>query len=296
MKNYLVLFTAIAVSYTLSGCKDNTGSNHPHVAESSLSTDPESRLGWKLGAQAYTFNRFTFFEALDKIDSCGLKFVEAYPEQEIGGGIPGKMDYHMDVTVRGKVLKKLKDKGITLFAYGVVSPDGEENWRKLFEFVKAIGAKTITSEPSEKDLPIVSRLCDQYEINVAIHNHPFPKHYWNPDSTLSAIKGQSARVGVCADVGHWTRSGLNAVECLKILQGHVLQLHMKDLNYKQGPDDGAEDRDVHWGTGIVNVRGVIDELKRQHFQGMLSVEYERNWDNNVPDVIASVQYFRKALD
>jgi hypothetical protein len=56
---------------------------------------PEETLGWQLGAQAYTFNRFTFFEAIDKIKTCDLNYVEAYPGQTIGGGIEGKMDYKM---------------------------------------------------------------------------------------------------------------------------------------------------------------------------------------------------------
>ena len=59
------------------------------------SSNPEVSLGWKLGAQAYTFNRFSFTEALSKIDSCGLRYVEAYPQQVIGGGITEKMDYKM---------------------------------------------------------------------------------------------------------------------------------------------------------------------------------------------------------
>jgi sugar phosphate isomerase/epimerase len=75
------------------------------------------------------------------------------------------------------------------------------------------------------------------------------------------------------------------------LEGHVIQLHVKDLNEKN--KKGAHD--VHWGTGVSNIDGVIKELKRQRFKGVLSVEYEHNWYNNVPDVSASVNYFRSAL-
>ena len=34
------------------------------------------KLGWQLGCQAYSFNRFTFEEAVDKIASLGLHCVE----------------------------------------------------------------------------------------------------------------------------------------------------------------------------------------------------------------------------
>src|ERR1700712_3522712 len=80
--------------------------------------NPEEKFGWELGSQAYTFNRFTFLEALDKIDSCGLKYVEGFPGQTIGGDIEGKMDYKMEPAKRELILKKLKDKGIKMVAFG----------------------------------------------------------------------------------------------------------------------------------------------------------------------------------
>lgn len=252
---------------------------------------PENRLGWKLGAQAYTFNRFTFFEAIDKIDSCGLKYVEAFSRQPIGGGIGGIMDYHMDVSARQQILQKLKEKGVKLVAYGVVKANNEADWRQLFEFGKAMGIQTFTSEPEEKDIPLLSKLCDEYKISIAIHNHPIPSHYWNPDIVLAAIKGQSKRIGACADIGHWVRSGLDPVECLKKLEGHVLHSHMKDLNEK----DNKKAHDVVWGTGVSNIKGVMEELKKQNFKGMISAEYEYNWYNSVPDVKESVNYFRNVV-
>lgn len=289
IKFFVPVFFSLAI-IIITSCN----SIHKNKA-SSFKQYPETKLGWKLGAQAYTFNLFTFFQAIDKIDSCGLKYVEAFSGQPIGGGIDGKMDYHMEASRRRQVLEKLKGKRITLYAYGVETPDNEAEWRQLFEFGKAMGIQTFTSEPIEKDMPLLSKLCDTYKINVAIHNHPYPKHYWKPEIVLAAIKGQSERIAACADVGHWVRSGLDPVKCLKKLEGHVLQLHMKDLNYKEGKDDGADDRDVHWGTGVANTVGVINELKRQNFKGMISAEYERNWENNVPDVTASVAYFRSVL-
>ncbi len=248
---------------------------------------------WLLGAGTYTFHRFSFLEALDKVDSCGLKYIEVFPEQELGGGLKSTMDYHMDSSKQQLILKKLQEKGLTMIAYGVVAPKSEADWKILFEFGKAMSIRTFTSEPNEKDLPYIATLCDEYGINLAIHNHPWPKHYWHPDTVLHAIKGLSQRVGACADVGHWVRSDLNAVDCLKQLEGHILHVHMKDLAAIEGKDDGGDNRDVRWGTGVVNFKGVMQELKRQHFTGMISAEYETNWLNNVPDVIASVENFRK---
>ncbi|WP_316811713.1 sugar phosphate isomerase/epimerase [Pedobacter heparinus] len=251
---------------------------------------PEYKLGWKLGSQAYTFKLYTFAQAIKKIDSCNLRYVEAYPGQLIGGGIEGTMGPDMDGIKRKAVLEMLKANHVKVVAFGVTKAGSEADWIKLFDFCKAMGIQTITSEPNEKDIPLLSRLADQYEINVAIHNHPDPSHYWNPDVILNAIKGQSKRIGACADIGHWVRSGLDPVECLKKLQGHVLHSHMKDLHVK-----GKGGHDVHWGEGVCNIAGVIEELKRQEFKGVISAEYEYNWQSNSKDVALSVVNFRELV-
>lgn len=253
---------------------------------------PEKKLGWELGCVSYDFKYFTFLEALDKIDSCGLKYVEGFPKHLIGGRIMEKLDYHMDELTIKQILQKLKEKGIKLVAYGVVSPKSESDWRQLFEFGKKMGIKTFTSEPDEKFMPLLSKLCDRYKINIAIHNHTYPSHYWNPDIVLNAIKGQSKRIGACTDIAHWVESGLNPVACLKKLEGHVLHLHLADLNEKNNKDAQS----VPWGTGVSDINGITTELKRQQFKGMISAEYESNWYNSVPDITASIIYFRKLLN
>lgn len=258
----------------------------PHSTK--MQAMPESRLGWQLGAQTYTFNRFTFFEAVGKAKECNLKFVEGYPGQVIGGGIEGKMDYHMSGEKRDSILQRLRETGISMVAFGVTVADNEADWRQLFSFARAMGIKTLTAEPDPKFMPLISELCDNNDIRLAIHNHPNPNRYWNPEAVLSVIAGQSNRIGLCADIGHWIRSGLDPVECLRKSRGHIIELHFKDLN-KAGKDA----HDVHWGEGAANVEAILQELQRQHFRGLFSVEYEHNWENNVPDVIASVNYFRK---
>lgn len=308
MKNFLL--TTLAVCYLTVSCKTSstndsataTAATSPSASSSSSATtstsastndqsaNPEVALGWKLGAQAYTFNRFTFAEAIDKIKSCGLSYVEAYPGQTIGGGIEGKMEPNMPAEKRQQILKMLQDKGVKMVSFGVTGAKDEAGWRELFEFAVSMGLENITMEPEPEFIPLVSKLCDEYQINAALHNHPTPSRYWNPDVVIAAMQGQSKRLGACADIGHWVRSGLDPVECLKKLNGHVIQLHFKDLNEKS-----KNAHDVHWGTGVSNVDGVLAELKRQNFKGVLSAEYEYNWENSAPDVTASVQYFREAV-
>lgn len=246
---------------------------------------------WNLAIQAWTFHNFNFSESLDKISSCGVKYVEGFPNQEIGGGIDGKLDYHMDANKRLKVLNLLKEKGIKMLSYGVVTPKTEADWLQLFRFAKSMGIATIVSEPMEEHYPLISKLCDKYKIKVAVHNHPIPSHYWNPDVLLAAIKGFSSRIGAYADIGHWIRSGLDPIECLKKLENRIIGFHMKDLNEK-----GVRSaHDLPWGTGISDIPAIMQEMKRQNFKGTVCIEYEYNWDNNTLEVKASADYFKEEV-
>lgn len=252
---------------------------------------PEEKLGWKLGAQAYTFRLFTFAEALDKIDSAQLKYVEIFPGQTIGAGSTEKMGAELSAEGRALVKKLLKDKGITAHAFGVVGASNAEGWEKVFEFAKDMGIQVINVEPSDEHLDIVSGLCDKYGIRAGLHNHPEPSTYWKPEVVLQSLEGRSKLMGATVDVGHWMRSGLDPVACLKKLEGRIVHSHFKDLN----AFGDKKAHDVHWGTGKLPIEEVLAELKRQKFEGMFSAEYEYNWKNNMNDVKISAENFRRLV-
>ncbi len=241
---------------------------------------------WKLAVQAWTFRKLTFFETIDTAARLGIKYVEAFPGQRIGGGLPGRTGFNMPEAVRKKVQAKLREAGVKWIAFGVVTPRNETQWRRLFQFAKVMGIETITSEPRPDQLDLVARLCDQFEINVALHNHPKPSRYWSPDAVLQACKGRTRRLGACADTGHWARSGLDPLECLKKLQGRVVSLHFKDLNKKQ-----RRAHDVPWGTGACRAADMLAELKRQGFRGVISIEYEHNTPQLEQNVAKCVAFY-----
>lgn len=248
-------------------------------------------LGWRLGCQAYSFNRFTFYEAVANVKALGLNVIEAYPGQALSKDMPdAKFDHTMPPELREKVLAHVKSMGITIVNYGVVGlGDTEADQRKVFEFAKAMGIETIVSEPPMEQLPAIDKLAQEYGINVALHNHPTPSKYWNPDTVLEAVRGLSNRVGACADTGHWMRSGVDPIEAVKKLEGRIISFHFKDLNAFGTKGEAAHD--VPWGTGLVNARAVLAELQRQGFKGVFSVEYEYKWENSLPDIAHSVLNF-----
>lgn len=246
---------------------------------------------WRLGMQAYSFNRFTFFEAVDKTRALGLKYIEAYPGQQLSKEKPYvKTNQNMSAQDKNQMLQKLREAGVKLVNYGVVDlPNDEAQCRKVFNFAREMGIETIVSEPPEEAFELIDKLCQEYEINVAIHNHPKPSYYWNPDTVLKVCQGRSKRIGACADTGHWMRSGINPLEAVKKLKGRIISLHFKDLN-----EFGNRDaHDVIWGTGAGDAKAILTELGRQNFKGVFSIEYEHNWLNSMPEIAGCVSYFER---
>jgi sugar phosphate isomerase/epimerase len=245
-------------------------------------------IGWHLGCASYSFRLFTLFEAIEKTASLGLKYIDLSVGQKLGGKFG-------DVTVQpgmakeyGIALKKkLADHGLTPANYASMEyPKSEAEWRKFFVWLNELGIDTFVTEPAEEDVPMIDKLCNEYRMKVAIHNHPKPSHYWNPETVLRVVKNCSHRVGACGDTGHWKRSGFDPVQCMKKLEGRLITFHFKDL-----VKEGNGYHDVPWGTGECNVRGMLEEAWRQQLKAVFSFEYEYHWENSLPEIAKSAEYF-----
>lgn len=248
--------------------------------------------GFFIGCQAYTFNRYTAFEAIEKCALAGGNVIEFYPGQKLSKEEP---NVSVDQNATAETIQKLKEKlarhKVRAVNYGVVgvSPN-EAEARKLFEFAKALGLRAITTESVEA-MDTIEKLVKEFDIMVAFHNHPRQPNnpnykVWDPNYILSIVKDRDQRIGSAADTGHWVRSNLKPVDCLRILKGRIISSHLKDLNQM------GEGHDVPYGTGVADVPGILEELRSQGFIGNISIEYEHNWDNSTPEVGQCIGFVR----
>jgi sugar phosphate isomerase/epimerase len=291
MKRFASIFLSLLVICFMIGCNGSSSSSTTATDSSAVKPDSSmantgSTAGFKLGIQMWTFRMFSFSDALDKVDSSGIKNIEAFIGQDLGGGMSGKYGLDMSAETIAKLKALLNKHGIQPVAMGVIVPKNKAEWIKTFELAKNLGMSYITAEPIKNQWDLVDSLAGAYGIPVAIHDHPKPNMYWSPDSVLAAIRGH-AHIGSCADVGHWARNGLNPVDCLKKLEGHIIGVHLKDIVEFNNPK--AVDTIV--SKGVVDFPAVLAELKRQNFKGMLSIEHESNWYHNLPDVIFTKNYY-----
>ncbi len=294
MKLIAGIFISLLGLSALTSC--NSGNSSSATAEDTTSKQGDtataapvstgSTANFKLGVQMWTFRMFSVADALNKVDSAGIKSIEAFFGQKLGGGMTGNFGPEMNAATRAKLKALLQSKGISIVAMGVISPANKAEWVKAFDLAKDFGLSYITAEPKKDQWDVVDSLAGAYEIKVAIHDHPKPNAYSAPDSVLAAVKGHN-NIGSCADIGHWARNGYNPVDCLKKLEGHIFGAHLKDIVKFDDPQ--AADTIV--SKGVIDIPAVLAELKRQSFNGMLSIEHESNWYNNLPDVIFTKKYY-----
>jgi sugar phosphate isomerase/epimerase len=241
------------------------------------------KLGWRLATQAWSFNDFTFYEAIAKTASLGLRFIEAFPGQTLKKGLDLHFGEGLSAAGRKEVLKRLADNGLKVVNYGVGG-----SGKGTFEFAKEMGIETIVAEPAFNEFDALDKLCEEFQINVALHNHPKPSRYWDPATVLKVTRGHCKRIGACADTGHWMRSNINPLEALKMLEGRIISFHFKDLN-----EMGDKGHDVPFGTGKGNVKGMLAEILRQKLKAVFSIEYEYNFGHSLPEIAQCVTNFDK---
>jgi sugar phosphate isomerase/epimerase len=250
--------------------------------------------GFAVGCQAWTFNRYSVMEVIRKTRAAGGKVIEFFPGQLLSDELPGiRFDHHAAPEHVDLVLAAMRREGLLAVNYGVVGiPDDESEAREVFEFARKMGLRSITTE-STGSIDLIEKLGEEYGIGVGFHNHPRrPKdpdyEVWDPEYILELVGDRDPRIGACGDTGHWTRSGIKPVDALRILEGRIISIHMKDLS--AFGEVGAHD--VVFGSGCSDIPAVLDELRRQEFGGNISIEYEYNWDASVPDVAQCVGFIR----
>jgi sugar phosphate isomerase/epimerase len=244
------------------------------------------------GCQAYSFRLYTVFEAIDKTAQAGGKTIEFYPGQKFDD--TAKWDHNATPEMIDKVMKHLEAKGLTAVGYGVVKlgKDAAAD-RKVFEFCKKVGIGIVVSEPDVAGMDGIEALVKEFDIKMAIHNHPkrpLDRAYmfWDPNYVLDLVKNRDPRLGSCADVGHWVRSGLDPVECIKILKGRIFDSHMKDLT----EFGNVKAHDLPFGQGKSNIAGILAEYHAQGYPGPLHCEYEHNWETSVPEITQCLEFVK----
>ncbi len=187
---------------------------------------------------------------------------------------------------------KCDQAGILLYGGGVISMGQESEVNQAFEYAKAAGMTRIIAVPAPPLLPLVNEKVQQYDIQVCIHNHgPGDKVYPTPDIVYETIKSLDKRIGLCHDIGHTVRMGMDCVAATQQCADRMLDVHMKDVT-----EPTEKGHAIACGRGVIDIPALLRCLIQIDYQGYLSFEYEEQPDDPLPGLAESVGYVRGVLD
>lgn len=247
-------------------------------------------LGWRLGMTAYSLHKYTFFETIDKTAELGLPYINGLCFQKVSDTIPKNFGPDLTIEEQKQIRLKLDSAHVRLLThYEGRIPGDEKGCRRIFEFARRMGIETLISEPKPEDLDTIERFCNEYDINLGLHNHgpDHSPHYWCPEKILEACKGHSKRIGACVDLGYWMRSGVDPVAGVRTLGNRLITIQVHDLN-ELTPDG----HDVPWGTGAGRLEEILKTMDELQIKPtMFGIEYSYDWLDNMPEMAQCAAFF-----
>jgi sugar phosphate isomerase/epimerase len=248
--------------------------------------------GFTLGVQSYCFRNFDTEPALKRTQDLGLHYIEFYQKHAPANASPDQIQ---------ALLKLCGDYEITPVCWGVqdFSNNHDAN-KKLFDYAKALGVKTMSANPTPDSFDSLDKLCDEYKIAIAIHPHGptggGKLHRWySAEIIMAAVKDHHELIGTCLDTGHLIRCAqepfnkkLDPAEQIRIMGPRNFGIHLKD-------HDNKADTDVVFGKGVLDVPSVLKALKDVKFKGHISIEYEAHPEDPSPDMKACIEVFKKSV-
>ena len=241
--------------------------------------------GFPVGIQSYSLRNFNTVEAIRHIEGMGVHYVEFYSKHLS----PDASDEQIAETQKLLDAAKIKLNGHGVHGF---TKDHEKN-RKLFEFAKKVGVKTLTANPTADSFDSLEKLVAEFDIRIAIHNHGPNALYDKLDSVKKAVEGRHKLIGACVDCGHFLRSGEDPVKCVLELGDRVFGAHIKDEKETGTPKSA----NVVIGKGHLDVVGLFKALRKIKFpaDGCLSLEYEANPANPIDEMKACLAVAKEAI-
>jgi sugar phosphate isomerase/epimerase len=244
----------------------------------------EDPAGLKLGLASYSVRNFPRAQAIAMTKQLNVRYISIKEMHLLYKSTPEEL-------AAGR--KEFEDAGLTIASGGVVymQKDDEADIRTYFEYAKRCGMPMMVIGATPRSLLKIEKCVKEYGIAVAVHNHgPEDKVFPNPQAALKVIQNMDPRVGVCIDVGHTVRTGVDLIETIRVCGSRLLDFHVKDLR-----DFKNANSQCPVGDGAVPIVGMFKELTKMKYQGLIALEYETEANNPMPGMQKSFAYMRGVL-
>ncbi|MBN1508761.1 MAG: sugar phosphate isomerase/epimerase [Sedimentisphaerales bacterium] len=237
---------------------------------------------FELGLASYTLRKFNLDQTLQMTRRVGLKHIAFKDVHLAMNSTPEQIR---------EVVAKVKDAGLDLYGGGVIYMKNEQEVSRAFDYAKAAGMRVIIGVPNPELLPLVDKKVKEYDIKVAIHNHgPGDKTYPVPETAYEKIKDLDKRIGLCDDIGHTIRAGVDPSVSIAKYADRLYDVHFKDVSAAT-----ARGSAVEVGRGVIDIPQVVRTLIKIDYAGIVAFEYEKDADDPLAGLAESVGYVRGVM-
>ena len=247
--------------------------------ENLLFNDPPTSGTLPVGIADYTFLHFDIPQSIQMMQRLDLHFMSI-------------KDFHLPLDSSqekiDEVLKQYRDGGITIYGVGVIYMKTKDAVDQAFEYAKKVGVPIIIGVPNHDLIDYSEEKVKAYNIKLAIHNHgPEDKLYPSPADVYDRIKNRDPRMGLCLDIGHARRAGVDPAKAVLQYGKRIFDLHIKDVT--KGEKDGQA---IEVGRGIIDFKAFVKALHKINYPGHCSVEFEKDMKDPLPGIAESVGFFK----
>ena len=252
--------------------------------QNGAATDPWR--GLKIGVATYTFREWPIEETIKGIQRVGMKYISIK-------NVKNHIDLSHTPEERKQRAAMFRAAGLVPMSVGNVSMRGsDEEIRKGFEYAKDVGVTTIVCAPRQDAIPLLDKLVKEFDMKLAIHNHgPEDKGFFpSPYDVMKAVEKYDKRIGLCIDVGHTARAGVDPAESILKCKDRLYDLHLKDISAL-----GNRNTPIEGGRGILNMKAILQALIKIKYQGLAGYEYEKDGKDPLPGLAETIGWTRGLL-
>ncbi len=236
----------------------------------------------KLGIASYTLKDFSLEQAIDMTKRLGIQHIAL-------------KSMHLPLEASPEAIKaaaaKVREAGLDLYGAGVIYMKTENEVNQAFAYAQQAGMKTIIGVPQPDLLSLVEKKVKETGLTLAIHNHgPGDETYPSPESVYERIKSLDKRIGLCIDIGHTQRIGLDPSAMALKYKDRLYDIHIKDVTGNTGKDTPVE-----IGRGVIDIPKFLKTLEKINYSGIVSLEYEKDAPDPMPGAAESIGYLRGVL-
>ena len=273
MSNQRILSAIVAVSMVMAAVP----------ARAQIIKGPHGSDDLKIGVAGYTYRNYSIDETLALLQSMGVKYFSVKDWWLPLDSTKEQMDAFK---------KKCASYGVEGYILGPIYMRSEAEVDKTFAYAQRYGSDMFIGVPNYELIDYVIAKVKETGIRVAIHTHgpdgaAFPSIY----KIMELVKDPSLGVGCCLDMGHSFRSGEDIAKIVKKYRKWIYDIHIKD---ETAPS--KEGKTWEMGRGVMDYRPIIKALRKIGYQGVVSLEFEKNGDNPHPGTAESIGYIRGILD